>query len=437
MTGAIFMRGIAASLAVSLMAVSPIAMGAVSDEDFAALRADLAALTQRLDELAAENAQLREQSGQTAAVAQEASEKIAAVEEASADPSWTDRISIDGDFRYRYENIDVESSEDRNRSRVRARINTRAQLPGKVEVGLGLATGGDDPVSTNQTLGSGGSSKGVILNLAYADWSAAEGLHLIAGKFNNPLVRVAKNPLLWDGDWTPEGLAAKYERGWFFANALGTWLESDSNGGNTNFSWGGQIGATGMLGPVNLTGGVGYFAIKTQGDQAYFGDAADPGDFFGNSAVEIGTGAACGTNVGIDCVYLHDYMLTEVFAEAGFELGSFPAVVFFDATNNSDPSLNDTSWKLGTRIGTAKDRNQWQFSYWYAEKEADSVFGLLTDSDWAGGGADNKGHFFKVQAGVNKNWAVGLQYFVNETGISSNSPTDYNRLMLDTQWKYK
>jgi hypothetical protein len=403
---------------------SPLAMGAVTDEEFAALRADLAALTQRLDALATENAQLKEQAGQTAVMAQEASEKIVAVEAASAGRSWADRISIDGDFRYRYENIDVQDKDERNRSRVRARINTRAQLPGKVEVGVGLATGGDDPVSANQTIGAGGSSKNVTLNLAYADWNAAEGLHLI-------------------------------QRGWFFANALGTWLESDSTGGNSNFSWGGQLGATGKLGGMTLTGGVGYFAIKTKGDQTYFGDPTDPGDFFGNTAVEIGgdptdpgdffgntaveigTGAACGTNAGNECVYLYDYKLTEVFAEAAFDLGSFPTVVFFDATNNSGPSDNDTSWKLGTRIGKAKDFNQWQFSYWYAEKEADALFGLLTDSDWAGGGTDNEGHFFKVQAGINKNWTVGVQYFMNEIDIAAGSKQDYDRVQLETQWKYK
>jgi hypothetical protein len=431
------LRAISITFLASLILSSPMALGAVSDEDFAALRADLVALTQRLDQLAAENEKLKTQAGQTAAVAQETSEKLVVTEEASAGTSWADRISIDGDFRYRYENIDVQDKEERNRSRIRARINTRAQLPGKVEVGFGLATGGEDPVSANQTLGAGGSSKEIRLNLAYADWNATEGLHLIAGKFKNPLLRVAKNPLMWDGDWTPEGLAAKYQRGWFFVNALGSWLESDSKDDNTNFSYGGQLGATGDLGGVTLKGGLGYFEIRTKGDQTYFGDTTDPGEYFGNTAVEIGTGAACGTNAGNDCVYLYDYKLIEVFAEAAFDLGRFPTVVFFDATNNSDPSDNDTSWKLGTRVGQVKDRNQWQFSYWYAEKEADAVLGLLTDSDWAGGGTDNKGHFFQVQAGINKYWAVGVQYFVNETDISSASPDDYNRLMLDTQWKYK
>lgn len=427
------MKRIGITVLASIALASPAAVAAVSEEAFEQLRADFEALAERFEQLAAENAALKQSHAEQQAVVAEVRETVVAEDSAS----WTDTISLDGDFRYRYENIDVEGSDERNRSRVRARVNTRARLTDRVEVGFGLATGGDDPVSANQTLGGGGSSKSIALNLAYADWEAVDNLHLIAGKFNNPLVRVAKNPLMWDGDWTPEGLALQYERGPVFVNALGTWLESDSRGGNSNFSWGGQVGATGAFGGVRLTGGVGYFSIRTKGDTTYFGDPTDPGDFFGNTAVEVGTGAPCGTNAGTTCVYLFDYNLVELFGEAAFDLGGFPAVVFFDASNNGDASGEDTAWKLGTRIGETKDSGQVQFSYWYAEKEADSVLGLLTDSDWAGGGTDNKGHFFKLAYGVNKTWSIGAQYFVNEIDVSSGSARDYNRLMLDSQWKWK
>jgi hypothetical protein len=430
------MRRTVITLLVGLMLSSQMAAAAVSDADFAALRADLAALAQRFEALEAENARLKQQGQQTAAVAEDARSTAVAAQE-SGGGDWTDRVSMDGDFRYRFENIDVEGKDERNRSRIRARANVKASLPNNTEVGFGLATGGEDPVSANQTIGNGGSAKDIRLNLAYAKWSPVDGLSLIAGKFKNPLYRVAKNPLMWDGDWTPEGLALTYERDWLFLNALGSWLDSDSSGGNTNFSWGGQVGATGQVGELELKGGVGYYAIKTQGDTTYFGDPTDPGDFFGNTAVEVGTGLACGTNVGTTCVYLYDYLLTQVFGEAAFDLFGFPTVVFFDATRNSDASANDTSWALGTRIGKTKDRGQVQFSYWYSEKEADGVFGLLTDSDFAGGGTDNEGHFLKLAVGLNKQWSIGAQYFINEFNVSSGSATDYNRLVLDTQWKWK
>jgi hypothetical protein len=70
------------------------------------------------------------------------------------------------------------------------------------------------------------------------------------------------------------------------------------------------------------------------------------------------------------CAYLYDYDLTQVFAEAAFDIGDWPALVFFDYFNNSDPSDNDTGWLLGTKLGQAKDRGEMQFTYYYADKEA-------------------------------------------------------------------
>jgi len=415
------------------------AFGAVSDEDFEQLRKQLAMVSQRLDELAAENAELKRSQAQTATTVADVQTSVAKVQSTgtvAATESWSDRIRLDGDFRYRYENIDPEGSTSRNRNRIRARANIKADVADDFEVGFGLATGGEDPVSTNQTLGGGGSSKGVVLNLAYVDWEAAEGLHLLGGKFKNPLTRVGKQPLLWDGDWTPEGLALTYKRDWFFANAIGSYLESDSRRSNNNFSWGAQFGASGAFGGAKVKGGIGYFSIKTKGEETNFGDPTDPGDFFGNTAVEPG-GLPCGTTPDASCIYLYDYLLTEVFAEAAFDLGDWPTLVFVNWVNNSDPSDNDTGWTVGTRFGQAKDRGQMQFSYLYADKEADSMLGLLTDSDFGGGGTDNKGHFLQLNYGVNKSWTIGAQYFINETDISSGSKSDYNRLMIDMQWKWK
>ena len=425
-------------LAVNVVAL-PTAFAAVSDTEIAQLREQLAAVSQRLEQLAAENAELKRAQDRTATAVADVQTSVAEVKQAeipAAKQAWSDRIRLDGDFRYRYESIDPEGSSTRDRNRIRARANVRADLVDNVEVGFGLATGGDDPVSTNQTLGSGGSSKSVVLNLAYVDWQAADGLHVLGGKFKNPLLKVGKQALMWDGDWTPEGIGLSYKRDWFFANAIGTYLESDSRRDNESFSWGAQFGASGEIAGAKVKGGIAYYSIDTQGDSTTFGDPADPDDYFGNSAVEAG-GLPCGTTPGATCEYLYDYLLTEVFAEAAFKVGDWPAVVFFDYVKNSDPSDDDTGWTAGTRFGQAKDRGQMQFSYLYAEKEADSMLGLLTDSDFAGGGTDNEGHFLQVNVGVNKNWTIGAQYFINESDIRSGAKSDYNRLMIDTQWKWK
>ncbi|MGI9270329.1 MAG: putative porin [Woeseiaceae bacterium] len=404
------------------LVVTPNVIAAVSDEDIQQLREQIALLSQRLDQLAAENAELRD--------SQDRAETAVAAE------SWPDRIKFDGDFRYRYESIDAEGSSTRRRNRIRARTNIKAHVAENIDVGFGLATGGDDPVSTNQTLGGGGSSKGVALNLAYVDWEAIDGLHLLAGKFKNPLTKAGGQALLWDGDWTPEGLALKYQRDRFFINAFGSFLESDNKNNNDSFAWGSQFGMTGMVGDVKLTGGVAYYSIDSAGKMTTFGDTSDPDDYFGNTAVETG-GLPCGTTPGTDCVYLYDYTLTEFFAEASFEVGGWPLSIFGDYINNSDASDDDTGWTIGAKLGQAKDRGQMQFTYLYAEKEADAMLGLVTDSDFGGGGTDSKGHWLQFNYGVSKNWTIGAQYFINEVDITTGTERDYDRLMIDMQWKWK
>ena len=428
------MKRILFSTLVASIVLTPAAFAAVSDEDFAQLREQLAAVSARLDELAAENAELRAAQNQADAAISQVETTVSEIPAASE--SWPDRIKLGGDFRYRFESIEVEGSDSRSRHRIRARTNIKAQVADNTEVGFGLATGGNDPVSTNQTLGGGGSSKPVVLDLAYVDWEATEGLHLLAGKFKNPLKRAGGQALTWDGDWTPEGFALKYQRDWFFVNALGTYLEGDSKKRNDNFSWGGQFGASGTFGDVKLTGGIGYYSIPTKGKATTFGDATDPGDYFGNTAVEAG-GAACGTTPDATCVFLYDYELTQVFAEAAFNVGEWPALVFFDYVNNSDPSDNDTGWIIGTKLGQAKDRGQMQFAYYYADKEADSMIGMLTDSDFGGGGTDSKGHWVQFNYGLNESLTIGAQYFINEIDLSSGSKSDFDRLMIDMQWKWK
>ncbi|NIL93076.1 MAG: hypothetical protein GTO71_01210 [Woeseiaceae bacterium] len=410
------------------------APAAVSDEDIQELRSQLATLSQRLEELAAENAELRQAQEKSATAIADVEMTVADMPAASE--SWSDRIVLDGDFRYRYEWIDPEGSSTRNRNRIRARTNIKAQVSDDVEVGFGLATGGDDPVSTNQTLGGGGSSKSIVLNLAYADWEVTDGLHVIGGKFKNPLTRVGGQPFTWDGDWTPEGLALNYKRDWFFVNAIGSFLESDTRKSNDMFAFGGQFGATGNLGDVKLTGGIGYYSIPTAGNTTTFGDPTDPGDFFGNTAVEE-SGLPCGTTPDETCVYLYDYDLTQVFAEASFDVGDWPMLVFLDYVNNSDASDNNTGWSVGTKIGQTRDRGQIQFTYYYADKEADSMLGLVTDSDFGGGGTDRRGHWLQFNYGISKSWTVGAQYFINEVDLATGNKSDYNRLMIDMQWKWK
>ena len=133
--------------------------------------------------------------------------------------TWVDSITFKGDLRYRNETIEDDSKLDadkdtytRQRDRIRARLGAEAKVNDNVKAGIEMSTGQSDPVSGNQSLGDGFGKKEFRLNLAYVDYSflldSPHEVHGIAGTMKNPFITF-NDDLVWDGDLTPEGLAAK------------------------------------------------------------------------------------------------------------------------------------------------------------------------------------------------------------------------------------
>jgi hypothetical protein len=227
---------------------------------------------------------------------------------------------------------------------------------------------------------------------------------------------------MWDGDWRPEGVSAGWSGDMLFANFLGNWLESDSKNNDDEFAWGLQGGAKLALGSATLTTTVGYYDFPTAGNTSFF-----DGDFFGNSS--------------IDGVYVYNYEMAEVGADLGITLFDLPFNVYGNYVQNQDADDFDTGWLLGAKIGKASGWGTWQFAYHYQDLEADAVLGLLSDSDFAGGGTDGKGHRLSGKVGINKSWSVGVTWFLdNEAGeknlADAGGALDYDRIMIDTAWKY-
>ncbi len=401
---------------------NPSAFAAISDDDFAQLKAEFAAMSQRLSVLEAENSALREISESTVTELGVAQAALTEVRNSTAASSWTDTIKLKGDFRYRYESIDVENVDSRERNRIRARAELVATLPNNVDVGIGVASGGDDPISSNQTLGGGGSTKDLRLDLAYFKWNATKELYLQAGKFKNPLYKPQKSALLWDSDWRPEGVSAGWNSGPIFATFYGNWLESDTKNSNDAFAWGLQAGTKFNLGDASLTAALGYHDLPTAGNKPFFDD-----DFFGNTSV--------------DGVYLYNYEMIELGANLSMNLFDMPLAVFANYVKNQDADDYDTAWLAGALIGKASGRGTWQLAYQYQDVEADAVLGLLSDSDFAGGGTDGKGHRLSGAYGINKQWKVGFTWYIdNEAGEKNLSDQggalNYDRIMLDTVFKF-
>ncbi len=419
-------------LGLTMFIFSQTTFAQVSTDELRTLREQIQILTQRLDEL--EKATPQTASGvkqapaaTVAQVDQVIREKVdkavsEQVDERMAAVSWAERMRWKGDFRYRYENIKIEGKNPRNRNRIRARALLEADVTPTVKVGLGLATGGDDPVSTNQTLGGGESTKDMRLDLAYFDWSGMPNTHILGGKVKNFLVRSGKNALMWDGDWRPEGIGAIWDNGAFFAQGMGTWIESDSKKG-AEFAWITQAGLKFKLGEsTKFRVGAGYAQFNTAGSGSFLGK---DNDFFGNS-FDPDT-----------LTYRYNYHAIEAFAEMTFALADRPLMLFGDYVTNTAVDKNDTGYAVGVKYGKAAGKGTWDFSYTYQRLEADAVFGLLTDSDFGGGGTDAKGSIFKGSWALHKNWHAKFTYFLNQFDLASGNPRDFDRLQLDLSFKYK
>jgi hypothetical protein len=424
------MRKLAALTLGGTLLLSSSVFAQAGGDEIAELRAQIELLTKRLDQLEQQN-QALEQAQATAPVQQELIDSRVdqavsdQMDERLAGLAWAERMRWSGDFRYRFEGTEVDGSDNRNRSRIRARALLEADLSPTLQVGVGLATGGDDPVSSNQTIGGGGSSKDIKLDLAYFNWEGLKDTRITGGKFKNYLARPNKRGLLWDGDWRPEGLGLVWDNDTFFAHGLGTWLEGDSRNG-TVFAWVAEAGMNfDTSDNSSLMLGAGYAKFDIAGRTPIFGD---PDDFYGNSFVL--------NPVTGELAFKYDYRLVHAFAEWNFRLGKEPVSLFGDYVINTDADENDTGYLFGVKYGSAKARGTWDVAWFYERLEADAVVGLLTDSDFGGGGSDARGHVLQGTYAFHPKWNFKATYFMNEIDLASGDPRDLDRVQLDLNFKF-
>lgn len=418
--------------------LAPALAGAeVSREEIRELRTEIAALSARLAELEA-RAGLESAGGAEPAPAPQPPAPVppgsGAPPSTSGEPphlvaaaaDWSDRVQLSGDFRYRWESIDREAGDSRERQRIRARPAIRARVTETVRAGFGLATGGDSPVSANQTLGGGGSSKPIFLDLAYFEWRGLDHARILGGKFRRTLRRPGDSSLIWDDDWRPEGFAAVWDDGTLYGTVLTTWLIDDGDLGtelNVLLQGGGRL-ALGRDTALDINAG--YYQLDLAGREPLLEQAG----FFGNSSTADGR-------------YLYDYRVVELGGELEFAVGGRAASVFADYAQNLDADDYDTGWALGGTLGAADDVGDWSLRYFYQELEADAVLGLLTDSNFGGGGTDARGHVLSADYVIATNWVFRLTYFdnvINGDAVDRGDPgaeeLDYDRLILDFRFNY-
>ncbi len=339
-------------------------------------------------------------------------------------PKWVEKMKVKGDFRFRYESKDKDGdSEDRReRLRFRLRIGVVTDVNEQWKAGFGLATGSNDPRSTNQTLDDTSSSKDVRIDYAYAQYTHSEWLTALGGKFKNPLWR--PKDLMWDSDIRPEGLAAPLEFD----------LRSDLQLFITPAFF--------VLDEIESTKDDPYMYVTQAGigwkitDQVSLRVAAAYYEFEnlkGNSFTR-GSGS---NSTDADGKLLHDYDSINLDAEVGVKLDALvPYLAVFGQYVNADASDDDMGYLIGLKFGDkkVKEFGQWGFKYNYRHLERDAWPDFLPDSDFYGGETNAKGHEFELQFGLAKHVTFGIDYYLTENIDGPKAEEDVLQLDLFLKW---
>ena len=143
---------------------------------------------------------------------------------------------------------------------------------------------------------------------------------------------------------------------------------------------------------------------------------------FGNSVAGSGDSA----------VYLYDYDIGQLFADATFEVGRLPVQLFADYAHNfaADNGL-DTAHSLGFVVGRANAAGRWEGGVLTQVVEKDALFGQWIDSDFGGGLTDNTGQLYRLSWMPMKSLVMNVSYYDTRYNVDVGSETDYDRWQVD------
>ena len=364
-------------------------------------------------------------------------QKLAKIVQADGKKQWAEKIKLKGDLRLRrqYEKVDDADNADdpsRTRYRYRLRLGAVGEVNDDVKVGLGFASGSDDPTSTNETLDDTFSTKDVRLDYAYAQWQPVDYARVVAGKFKRKAYLWAPTDLIWDGDINPEGLSVHLHTdnaaGTSYANA-GVWiLDKESGSKDDPFMKYIQLGHKFKIDNIyaNVAGAL-YRFDDVEGEPLL------------DNIRDTNT-------VNADGNYQYDYDSLGLSAELGMQdvfMSGKVFAVFGDYIKNSD-SEEDKGYALGFKFGDKKvsNRHQWQFKYVYADLEQDAFLDNFPDSDRFGGETAIKGSEFIFNYGLHKNVVFGIDYYDTERDapdaapFASNDDDQQKVLQTDVVFKF-
>jgi len=366
-----------------------------------------------------------------------------------------------GDLRLRFDTQQrdegPDKQSDRRRWRYRFRFGVSASPLDVLDVGFRLASGAGEQNTTNQSYGDYARGKEIWIDQIYADWKPADGLKITGGKFKNAFLTSA---LVWDPDVNLEGLNLyyKYDEGTirpffnvthFFVEELNIKTASDAD----PVMGGYQGGIT--LHPrknVSLDLGAAYYNFRNL-------DLLEENQ----SLTAYSTDHSQQMIYNADGKLLNQFNCFEVTAKfKARNVLPVPLSVFMTyvrnmdadiarlrnrgvATAQSDPAdlavygsdNRDTGYQFGASVGSDRKAKDIYVNYFYQVLEDYAFPAAFVDSDFHGGGTNNKGHRVTANYFLSDNVELqGVFFFTRRESEAKDGQKDENRVQLDAIIKF-
>lgn len=352
---------------------------------------------------------------------------------------------------------------DRLRMRVRLRAGLEAEVTDGVTAVVRLASGNSgDPVSTNQTLGQGGSRFEIAIDQAYLRFDAGHDSRLpwmtvLAGRNPNPFV---STDLVWDADLNFDGVAGTWRLGFGGAGSapsstfltLGAFpLQEIEVSTADKWLYGGQLGLDWSWADrarLKLAAAYYYFdnitGVRNPVQDSEEFDYTAP-EFMqkGNTLFDIRNDLDSSTNL---YALAAEYQLANATAMLELPLGSYKLSLTADYVRNlgydeaqvmaldeleTDGRERTTGYQGELGFGTADTgkRGNWRAYLAYKHLERDAVVDAFTDSDFNLGGTDAKGYVLRADWWFLNRTSLSLRYI--STDSIDSVPVSVDVAMLD------
>lgn len=324
-----------------------------------------------------------------------------------------------GDFRYRHQETKDNQKEKRRVHRIMLRIGQTFQIQPDLKFTYRLLTGTANN-GGNTSIAEAGKTQGsprygIGVDHAFVTYVPEKDLSLFLGKMPQFFQSAGKNQIILDRDISPEGFGAQYKYvfiekvldGTFNLASLWVREKYDDTFGEdqtdsflnvaqaaVNYKFHSDYSANVGLGLYS------YTAIKDGKPNDYTVQSAP--DFKGNTSDLLSN-------------YAYNYEISQKFLELKWASKSYEILLFTELIENSAADNSNKATVTGLALGYDK----FSIAYMNQKVESDAVLAIYTNSDFANGQTDSRGHILQAGYKMNKNAVVNYSVYNAEKTVST------------------